>query len=243
MKTKKTIRNLAILFGLMTLTASCGEDLLPGIKGEGAVTELTLALEDFNQIENAISADIVLTQGDFHQVTIRAQENIIHNLSLDVRRDKWKIKHEKWVRKHDPITIYITLPDLAEYQLSGSGDLTTDSYFEGLGDLTIDISGSGDVDFTGEAEEMNILLSGSGNIRLEGLTELLFLRNSGSGDLLAYDLEAYDADVDLSGSGHARVFVKNQLNVDISGSGNVYYKGSPNLQIQISGSGDVIDDN
>ena len=52
-------------------------------------------------------------------------------------------------------------------------------------------------------------------------------------------MEAEYADISISGSGSAKVWVTQLLIVHISGSGSVDYRGNPRIVPKISGSGSV----
>lgn len=233
---------ILLIFPVIFL-GSCENVFFPGIEGEGDVIDTEVYPSDFTGFANATNADIVLTRGSEQKVVIRAQQNIMENLKLDVRHGSWIIAPRKWVRRAEPVTVFITIPEIEEIILSGSGNITTTNFFEDSGDVSLIISGSGDIDFAGDMRDLNVLISGSGDIDLEGGAETMELVISGSGDVDSYPMDLEKARVTISGSGNVNVFAADYLNILISGSGDVYYKGSPELETHISGSGRVIDDN
>jgi len=86
--------------------------------------------------------------------------------------------------------------------------------------VTTRISGSGDVDLTGTADEQRATLEGSGDYR-------------------AGALATRAAEVVLSGSGDATVDVSGTLRADVSGSGSVTHTGGASVTGSVTGSGDV----
>jgi len=242
MKQSKLYSILLTILVIITVLQSC-EDYLPGIAGEGDTEEVLVYIEDFDKISNTTEAEIILSQGDSQEVKIRAQKNIIDNLNLDIRSGKWTIKHDKMVRSAKNITIYITIPDIDDIHISGSGDLSTSGSFQNLKKLQIELTGSGDVDFDGDIRDLEIKTSGSGNTDLFGEAETLDLKITGSGSTYAYSLDTERAEIKLTGSGSAKVKVADYLNATISGSGDVYYRGNPETEAHITGSGRLIDDN
>ena len=210
------------------------------IKGEGDRVTQTLDLDYFEGISLSFSGDVVLKQGDSQSVTVEAQQNIIDNIVTDVDGRHWKIKFDRPVRNHKGVTVYITMKTLKTAKVSGSGNISTDGSFIGLGDLSTGVSGSGDLNLDVEASgSISSRISGSGNITMSGKADSYSVGISGSGDVKAYDLVASSCTVQISGSGDARVNAQSELEVKISGSGDVTYKGTPRMRSKVSGSGDV----
>lgn len=105
-----------------------------------------------------------------------------------------------------------------EFSVSGSGDLS----FKDLnsGNVTCKVSGSGDIDLKGKADEARLSVSGSGDIK-------------------AYDLSVKDLNCSVSGSGDARVYATKNMNLSVSGSGDIRYKGPAEVTKSKSGSGSI----
>ena len=223
----KTTKYFFLLLSLQFLI-SCHMDgqnwYKSGIKGQGPKVTETLDLPAFDAISLNISGNVYLRQGNTQSVKIEAQQNVLDQIVREVSGNHWKIKFDQNVRNHDAVKIWITMPTLTEACISGSGDIIGESAFKGLGDLTVGISGSGNIDLEVEAKNLNSGISGSGDIR-------------------AFNLACRTADINIPGSGDCEVFVSEFLKVRISGSGDVFFKGNPDLDVSISGSGNVIDAN
>lgn len=228
------------------LGTGCGlnddEGLFDCEKGEGVIISEELLLNDFTKIKLKISGDVYLTQGSEQEVIVEGQQNIIHQLDLDVNGETWEIEFDDCVKDYDDLKIYITMPEIKELNISGSGMIYGENDFD-LGDVRFRISGSGDIDVVADAEDIDAKISGSGKIKLAGSAVSFDVKISGSGDYRAFGMDTDKGEIEISGSGEAEVMVDEELDVDISGSGDVYYKGEPELRIDISGSGDVFDAN
>ncbi|MBK8491511.1 MAG: DUF2807 domain-containing protein [Saprospirales bacterium] len=211
-------------------------------RGQGPTVTRVLELPSFSGIDLKISGNVVLRQGSEQYVEVEGQANIIDLLKLNVNNNTWDIKFTDCVRDHDELTFYITLPEITNLDISGSGKIYGDNLFEG-DNLDLRISGSGDLDLALDYQKLDSRISGSGDIRLEGDATKFDLDISGSGDYHAFNLKTEKGDVKISGSGKAEVYVTDNLDVKITGSGSVYYIGNPNLDIQITGSGKVVDAN
>ena len=237
----KSIQLFALIVAANLLFSCTGESQNwygSGMKGEGPLVTKTIDLSAFDAVGLSIDADVYLSQGS-QSVKIEAQQNILDNIKKEVDGKYWKIKYDKNVGKHEPIKIWISVPDLIAATVSGSGDIKGEGSFKGLGDLKLAVSGSGNIDFDSNSSSLNASVSGSGNLNLNGSTGDCQIKISGSGDIDAGDLLSSTCSVKISGSGDASVNVKENLEVAIAGSGDVVYRGNPRVKSKISGSGDV----
>jgi hypothetical protein len=210
-----------------------------GVTGEGPVVKKTLTLDEFTGFTFAMSGDVVLTPGPKQMVEVEGQQNIIDLIELDVRGGHWVIKPSKNVRQAKGLTFYITMPAFDEVAVSGSGKVRGTGKFEGLEEVELALSGSGDMILDLEAEEIEGRISGSGDMRLGGKAGEVEIAISGSGNVDASSLMAETCEVHLSGSGDVSVHADGELKVSISGSGDVRYGGKASVDARISGSGSV----
>ncbi|MEO1259718.1 MAG: head GIN domain-containing protein [Bacteroidota bacterium] len=210
-------------------------------RGDGPVVEEVLNLSNFTGIDLKINANVYITQDNFFEVVAKGEQNVIDELELDVRNDTWDIEFDDCMKDYE-LDIYITMPFVEFLAISGSGEIRGETFIDPE-DLTLRISGSGEMCLGVFVEELDARITGSGDMELEGTAEEFDLKITGSGDVDAFKLICEEADVDITGSGDASVHVLEFLKVRISGSGDVFYKGFPELDISISGSGDVNDAN
>jgi hypothetical protein len=210
------------------------------ISGEGPITKREITIDHFEGIKNGFSCDIYITQGNNQHVVLEGQQNILDNLRFEVIDKILKIKYDKMVKRSDPVKIYITMNNLTQVNISGSGSLVSTNRFNGLDNLDLGVSGSGNIKLEVEARDIEMGVSGSGDIKLEGKANEIDISISGSGGIDSHDLEAYTCKVSISGSGDATVFVKDKLDARISGSGNIRYHGDvPKVYSRVSGSGHI----
>jgi hypothetical protein len=235
MKTTKLlfVMLLAIVFTAMVL-ASC-------VRGKGDVVTQTVQLDPFSGIDNSISADVYIKHAPVQSVEISAQQNIIDHIKLGVSDGIWKIKFDKNNVTHfEPVTIYISVPNLSSLIISGSGNIYMTNTFDSCGTVDLNISGSGNIDaYLNSISKTYSTISGSGNINLSGNSPDQDISISGSGNIHAFPFHTMNTVVTISGSGLCEVTADSTLNVTISGSGNVYYKGHPDITVNTSGSGGI----
>lgn len=210
-----------------------------GITGEGASVVKEIDLATLEGIALSIGANVYIRQGNSQKIEIKAQQNIIDNIKREVNGGVWKIGFDENVKKHNPITIRMTVKSLEKVVVTGSGDVTGEGAFTKASDMTLSVSGSGGIDLELETGELTCRITGSGDIDAAGNADRQDITITGSGNLESRGLETNDCEVTITGSGDAAVHVKSNLEVRITGSGDVYYKGDPNVRSRVTGSGDI----
>ena len=210
--------------------------------GEGPIVSEEINLTDFDGVELSISADVFITQGPVQTVVIEGQQNIIDEVDRSVRNGIWEIEFDDCVDSSEDLKVFITMPNVTSLRISGSGNIVSENVLV-IDDVSLVISGSGDMDIAMEADDIDSRISGSGRVTLEGIADDVEFEISGSGDYKTFGLEVSRADIEIRGSGDAEVYVIDELDVKITGSGDVFYKGNPSLDVEITGSGEVIDAN
>lgn len=234
--------------GISLTTSSCFIDIddddnfFGCVNGNGPIVSVDLDMPTIDAIHLTMPGQVFVTQGTEQSVRIEAKQNIIDELELNVNNRLWTIDTDRCVRDVDDFKVFITMADITELSISGSGDIIGENFFT-VNDIILRITGSGDMDLGLNADDVETDIAGSGNILLEGTGDSLDSRISGSGDVRAFNLEVNRAKFDITGSGDAEITVFDELDVRISGSGDVKYRGNPSVDVVISGSGRVVDAN
>ena len=230
------------LFASVFFASSCfiddDENIFGCTDGSGELVTDTLNFDNFTGVDLRCPGKVFLTQGDSYEVVVETQENIQDEIEVELDNDVLEIEIDECIVDYT-LRVYITMPEVDYLKVAGSGEMVSENELEGEF-IELRISGSGELDLGLSYEEVKGKISGSGDMLLEGTTEIFDFKISGSGDLSAFDLEAEQVFVTISGSGDAEVFASDLLDVKISGSGNVIYDGSPtDIFTDISGSGDI----
>jgi hypothetical protein len=188
-----------------------------------------------------MSADVYITQGNNHIVDVIADADILDKIKIEVRDNKLHIGHQPGVNNlRGKVEIKITVKDLNEIAVAGSGKVITGSTFK-ADDISLKVSGSGLIVFDNlQAETVISKISGSGDIELAGAgSQELTAEISGSGKMTGENFPVENVMCKISGSGKCTVNASGDLEAKISGSGSVFYKGSPEVNSKVSGSGKV----
>ncbi|MCF8371410.1 MAG: DUF2807 domain-containing protein [Bacteroidales bacterium] len=196
---------------------------------------------DFSRIGLSVSADVYITQGNQTSLEIEASEKTLQNLVTKVKDGELEIKWKDNDYSNGEINIKITMKEIEELSIAGSGNIFANSSIK-CNEIKLSIAGSGSIKLKDiSAKEIESSVAGSGNINLGGSNPVSehTIEIAGSGDVSAKKLPTDEVTVNIAGSGDCYVHAVKELDVNIAGSGDVYYFGSPELEKSIIGSGDV----
>ena len=221
----------AILLSIVCITISaCSDDVdIPLIVGDdcliatGDLVSENRTLPNFTAIVNTIPASVFITQGPLEDIRVEARSGIIGDIRTVINVETLTIRVEDCIRDLGDVEIHVTIPEITELNITGVGNMTA------VNDLTV--------------TDLELSLSGVGNFNLRGEAQNLNINLSGVGDINAFPLETDVCNIRISGAGDAELFVNDELDVTISGVGDVFYRGTPTVTSNITGSGSVVDSN
>lgn len=200
------------------------------------------SLDNFTGIGFGVAGTLVLEQGNTFSVVLEGDDDYIREIETTVRGDMLIISHDRWIsftRSRRNLTVYITMPEVEELNVSGSGNIVADGSIRS-DDLDMSVSGSGNIKLADlNTESVDCSISGSGSLELKGSAIDGELSISGSGKYRGDSFRLNTLDVNISGSGTCSTMVEDKLVARVSGSGDVYYSGNPGVDARISGSGKV----
>lgn len=212
MKLFKCVLILALACG----ATACGSTT----EGSGNIKTESRPVKDFDGIEVAGSAKLIVEQGDTERLSITADDNLLEYLTSEVEDEKLMLgpKGSMSLSPTAPIIYRLSVKRLKQLGVSGAVDveargIRTDS-------LTVAVSGSGNISISGEAPEQKIAVAGSADYKGENFA-------------------TKDTSISISGSAKALVAVSDRLDVQVVGSGDVQYIGSPEVTQNITGAGSV----
>jgi hypothetical protein len=233
---------LLLLFIAPFFTASCDVTGQNRVKGSGNVSKEERSIGGFKTLSVRGSMNVYLTQGPVKSAVIEADDNIIPLVELENNGGELIVRTRRntSINTNHEIKVYLTTPDINDVSLAGSGDVYLENKINNRSELSVSVSGSGDVKGPVNAPHVKARISGSGDMILSGETKDLEVGIAGSGNFKGEDLLSENVDVNIAGSGNANVHASVQLDAKIAGSGNVYYKGSPQISSKVVGSGSVV---
>jgi hypothetical protein len=245
-KIMKNMNMLLLILGATLLSTSCLREVFCE-DGKGQFFTETFAISDFTGVDLEEAATVNIKQGPVQEVVVTAQENILDKLKTEVNGGIWEIDLGRECFNDLELTIDITVPNLDELHVSGSGEMIVEDFID-QGNLDISVTGSGTLQlgvFEGTTD-LDAKISGSGEIfASEAFPDLdkLNIELTGSGNFDGFRLVTTDLDARISGSGNLFVTVEEHVDIRITGSGDLHYKGNPLIDANITGSGKIINEN
>ena len=189
------------------------------IKGSGNIISESRELNNFTSIILLGSIDVNIKTSESNNCVVVADDNLIPYIKTEVVNNKLNISLNESYASEEKLVVNINTPNYDEVSLSGSGNINI-------------------LDFKNNNLSLNI--SGSGNIIGNGEVETLVVKINGSGDVMSKEIISKSATITINGSGDAEVFARDSINAKINGAGNIEYFGNPeNVDSIINGSGDI----
>lgn len=234
---KKSILLIVALVMVSTIEAQ------KKIKGNGNLMSLTRNTSDYDAVSFAGSFSYVLVAGTEGKIQLEGEENLLPYIRTEVKNGTLVVTTENKINlqtsKNNFIKITVPFQDIESVALAGSGNLWTENTIsEAL--LNVSLAGSGDAKLEVATISIKARIVGSGELVLTGKTNALDVDLVGSGEFKGFNLETYDADVSVAGSGSIDLVCNGHLKARATGSGDVRYKGSPTTEdSKVSGSGTI----
>ena len=189
------------------------------IQGSGNIISESRELNNFTSIILLGSIDVNIKTSESNNCVVVADDNLIPYIKTEVIKNKLQISLNESYSSEEKLVVNINTPNYDEVSLSGSGNINI-------------------LDFKNNNLSLNI--SGSGNITGNGEVETLVVKINGSGNLMSKEIKSKSATITINGSGDAEVFASDSISAKINGSGNIEYFGNPeNVDSIINGSGDI----
>ncbi|MBN2805203.1 MAG: DUF2807 domain-containing protein [Prolixibacteraceae bacterium] len=244
MKTQKLTFVLLAFLGLQMSSCTQFDFDNDCIKGEGALVEREIDLENFSSLNLASSFKVVIAQGETQKIVAVGQQNIIDSINTNVNDQQWTACLKPGCYSTFDLTIYVTVPAMDQIEITGSGNVELLDFSQ-ENDLYVTIAGSGNFtmnDFQ-SADNLNVTIVASGNFYADqniSCFKNLQVSCSGSGNFHGYSIFTETCKASTLGSGNCFVSVSEKLDASIAGSGDIRYKGQPEITSSINGSGKLI---
>lgn len=232
---KRYIIVVLLLFAVVAASGCINQ----GATGSGNVINESRSSSGFNQIDLNGAGELIITQGNNESLTIEAENNLMQYIKTGVSNNKLSITFDnKMPVPTKGIKFYITVKDLSDISISGSGKIVSNNL--NVNGLNININGAGEGDLSNfNAQTLKIIISGAGKMNIAGAVNEQSINISGAGDYNANSLTSKTASISINGGGRAVVRVSDALNTVINGGGQISYIGNPEITQQINGAGDI----
>jgi hypothetical protein len=222
------MKNLIVI--LVILIASifsqgCKEEELCLI-GSGTVKEYQLGVDDFENVSLIGPVNLRVKQAAEIEVMVEAEAEIFSALSYEVKNGTLEIGFKENVTCFETdfgVWVNVSLPNIKKIKSSGISDIVSDGNLN-LAQLTLDVSGTANIELSGQVADQTIKVSG-----------VLDAKN--------FELLTNNTTIDVSGSSDIEIACAGDLDIDVSGIATVSYKGIPSISQNTSGTLTLIDAN
>ncbi|HEV9037742.1 MAG TPA: head GIN domain-containing protein [Puia sp.] len=241
---RKVSQYALILLSCTLLLLSCDDYSGKRVHGNGNVRTEDRSVGNFKNVDVSGAATVLVTQGEKCSIRIEADDNLMQYIEVQQTGDKITIRERPGFHilpaNRDRIKVYVTAPVYNDIEASGACDIIGQNKISNSENLSVHVSGAGDIRMELEAPRLDAEVSGSGSIFLKGQTKDVSIDLTGAGDAHCYDLQAENTKVAVTGAGSAEVYASVKLDAEVSGVGSVSYKGhASEVNQQVSGAGSV----
>lgn len=211
------MKRILLLVLLLSLVAGCHR-MHDKVAGSGKLQTQKREVGSFTSIstEGAFDLEVVCQQAQ--NVEIEGDDNVLSLVSTEVSNNVLHIKSARSYSVSHPITLRISVPDLAGIAASGAGNITVSEI---------------------KGEKFGIEASGAPSIKASGEVGLLEVDASGAGTIDTHRLLAARVVVDAKGVVKVEVYAGKQLDTTITGPSQVVYEGEPVVNQTINGPGSL----
>lgn len=215
----------------------CDETTLKfqGKTSHDEATEIIIP-EPFTELTVKGYTELELIQADDYRIEITSEIDDVEEL-ISQRGDKLEIDAGKTLSKilnnKGLLKVKVFAPMVSELNISGSSEALIKNY---KGDeLTIDVDGACECDFTIDVDAFELDLSGATEVKLEGTANKALIDMKGASELNALLFEVGDMTIEMAGACEANVNVNSKLTAELDGLSELTYKGSPEILSDVSG--------
>lgn len=206
--------------------------------------EETRDLPDFNEVSAAAGVKVILVKSSQTKANVEVENCDPEDVITEVRGSKLVVKFDdkiSWTRsnRNRKATVTVYYKAVSAVGVSSGAMIHSDEVIE-AGNLELDGSSGGMMEFEVNSRALNVDISSGGIIKINGKTESLDVDVSSGGVFKAYDLRSDSATADASSGGVASFSVAKTLDADASSGGSIRYRGNPDkVHSNASSSGSI----
>jgi putative autotransporter adhesin-like protein len=213
------------LAALVGAGALLGSGCIETFDGNGIPVDEQRDLRGFDRVTSRGVLEVSVTEGAF-AVAVHIDQNLLSRLSTTVSGDTLVIQAEGG-NLGDLVPgphVTIAMPSLLGADLRGTGSFDAKGFDEQQ-EVSVALSGSGKMSWSGDASSLDAVLNGNGTLELEGSAESVDYHLAGAGSLDARDLTAGGADIQVDGAGSVTATVDGRVDAKVTGTGSIELLG------------------
>jgi hypothetical protein len=200
------------------------------IYGSGNIVTETRPISAFNRVDVKPIGILRIKQGNQERLVIETDDNLIHFFEAQVIDRELVICIRKGMginlQPSQPIIFNLWVKQLREINLSGAVGLEAPNL--DVNRLSVMVRGAVNVDMPGlHAKRLTLRMSGAGSVRTAGRANQQNVTINGTGKYRAGNLISAAAEVSVSGTSAAELWVHDHLDAKVSGCSVIRFYGNP----------------
>ncbi len=232
----------SIAFLLLSLTACVYPAL---VDGNGRLSSVERSVPGFTAVTNRSSIPIVVYEGDQPRAVLTIDSNLHSLVGVSVSGGTLEVQTDVALLHSHLAVLELVTPHLEQLAATSSGSIWGGPFHAREAKVALSSSSSGEIDWAGEADEVDVEVSSSGAIRLSGTGDAANLLNAetrSSGEIDALELVAHNARLSTSSSGSIRATLGGgTLSLYLTSSGSIEWHGSGVIvDLVDTGSGQIV---
>ncbi len=192
---------------------------------------------DFDRLDIGDAMHITVVKGTFYEVKARGNRRNLDDLELLVKGNTLVARFSKNRNRRHTTYLTISMPELAGANLYGATTASIGGFESD--EFTINLSGASYAHADIAALATQVILSGASNLTLSGFSGEVTSDVSGASLLKAYNLNAEDVNIKVSGASHAYMSANRTLVADASGASSILYRGNADVIRKTSGGSSI----
>jgi hypothetical protein len=222
----KNLRILTLAITILSISACSQAQMRRTVHGDGNVIRKERKTDSFTGVKVSSGIDVYLKQGSDESMIVEADENLHEYIITEVRGGILNVYTDANIREAERKRVYVTMKEVNSLRTSSAGDIVGETPVR-TDKLEMSASSAGDIKAEVYAREITLNISSSGDITLSGEADLLDADLSSAGDLNAYELAVKQANISASSAGNADVNVSEKITARASSAGDINYMGNP----------------
>jgi hypothetical protein len=217
-KMKKTLEFISLMLMLLML-GGCHWGGGGHVTGSGTMKLEKRTVPAFSTVHVSGAFEVEIVAQQEQSLEVEGDDNLLPLITTEVRDGVLDIGTEKGFSTKHKLRVRISVPNLDGVNTSGASDIVASNVKND--EFTIEASGAGTLQVSGEVTKLGVNISGAGEVD-------------------AKDLHAQNVSITSSGAARADVYASEELHASVSGAGNINYYGNPKtIEEDRSGAGTI----
>jgi len=208
-----------------------------GVSGRGNLETFSFDVGEIKEVKVSLLCDILYYSEPSDSVTLEIQPNLMKHVVVEESGGILTVRTTRniyWSGNTRTPVLRISTPSLSRVSHAGAGSFRTIDPIN-ADTFSLSLAGATNNRATLDVKNLSVDMSGAGDLNLSGRADFADIDIAGAGRMNALDLQTRDTQINLSGVGSVKINCTENLRVIAAGVGDVEYTGSPTIDISRGG--------